>query len=103
MKLPYTRADGSVLKPGNWIKVDKGVGKFSGTWENPTLGKMASLVFYRSFLEPSDVDTLWLNLPTCAHVLDAAVRVEGPMGANGAQPKETTERPKLAVIEGGRA
>lgn len=109
MRRSLVRIDGMELKPGDWIEVDlkqgKGVGRFSGIWENPTLGWTYSLNFFRYYKTPTAVQTLFgsVNLGTIdkTDTLEAAVKVSGPIKRSGWPPKRLVER-RLRIVAGGK-
>lgn len=62
MRVAVTRADGISFEPGDWLDIGTGIGKFSGAWENPTLGFMCSLNFFRRFDGPQECSALFISM-----------------------------------------
>lgn len=100
-----------ILAPRQWIEVTlkagKGVGRFSGVWENPTLGWMWELTFFRYYKEPSKRTSLFGSIKPGpideeGDPIWNAVPVVGPMSRTGKAPKRMPPPVRLRVIEGGK-
>jgi hypothetical protein len=88
----YARTDGVKFDPGDWVEIDKGVGKFMGVWVADGGLIMTRLCYYRSFANPAERDTFWgsvgkLDEEAKPCFLDQAFKVEGPLKPNGRRPK----------------
>ena len=95
-------ANGKIYEPGDWLDIGTGVGRFSGVWENPELGLMGSLTYFRRFDDPTKFDTIFFKVGD-DDVLERAVIVAGPLKRNGKRPDPVREEPALTVIEGGKS
>lgn len=99
---PIRFPNGRILRPGDWLQLEDGVGKFSGAWENPTLGLIYCLKHFRRFDAPARAVTLWCTLDcrTALETLERAVTVAGPMRRDGTPPRSLEGPPALRLIEG---
>lgn len=93
----YLRSDGVTFTKGDWIEVNRGIGKFRGIWENPVLGITGSLDYFRDFSNPSLRTNLFFILGDPGDVvkptpLDSAFKVTGPLSSSGKRPTRILER-----------
>lgn len=105
MRSTIVRSDGIAIEPGDWLDIGTGIGKFSGAWENPTLGLMCSLNYFRRFDRPQESSTLFISMSGDIKPddpLHRAVKVTGPLCSDGRRPEPIVERSPLRIIDGGK-
>lgn len=81
-----------MIDAGAWITIplssgDLMTGKFSGVYDNPTLGRMFMLSFARRHSDPSNRSTMCFVFPECEDRARLAFEVDGPMKSNGNAPR----------------
>ncbi len=84
----YLRSDGVEFRKGDWLETAKGIGRFMGVWDNPTLGLTTELRFYRTFENPGERTSLFGTLGKIGGVvemcfLNTARKVSGSLSKDG--------------------